>query len=113
MILSLALCVLAAPQEAPPRASIQHAGFLRDARLELRADRQLAFAGRIDWPATITRRSFVVEALGADGTLLFSRPVTASAARASGRHKRAVEAHFELELPALEGVREVHVRCAN
>lgn len=113
MILSLALCALTSPQAAPPQASIQHAGFLRDARVELRAGRRLAFDGMIQWPATITRRSFVVEALGTDGALLFSRPVTAGTSLSASHHKRAVEAHFDLELPALVGVRELRVRFAH
>jgi hypothetical protein len=106
MLLSLAFCAL--PQATPPEA-----GFLRDARVELRAGRQLAFEGRIQWPATATRTSFVVEGLAADGSLLFERPVKARAPTPPGKHLGFVRAKFELELPALDGVTQLRVRFAD
>jgi hypothetical protein len=113
MFIALALCTLTSAPAAAPHATIAQAGFLRDARVELRSDNHLAFEARIQWPATITRRSFVVEGLGSDGTLLFARPVTASAPTPAGRHKRTVPAHFDLELPSLAGVQELRVRLAH
>ena len=113
MLLTLALCTLAGPPAEARRATIAHAGFLRDARAELRADQHLAFEAWIQWPATITRKSFVVEALGSGGTLLFSHPVTASAPAPAGHHKRFVRAHFDLELPQIGGVQELRVRLAH
>lgn len=112
MLLSLALCTLAAAPAAAPRATIAPAGFLRDARAELQAGNHLVFDARIAWPATITRKSFVVDALGADGAVLYSRSVVAHARAPIGSHKRSVAAHFDLELPRLEGVGELRVRVA-
>ncbi len=106
MLLTLALCAL-------PQATIPRAGFLRDARAELRADNQLVFEARIQWPATATRTSFVVEGLASDGSVLFARPATASALTAAGRQKRSVPAHFDLALPSLERVQELRVRLAH
>lgn len=100
MLLTLALCSL----------SVEGSGFLRDARFELRDAAHVSFEGRIQWPATITRTSFVVEGLGQDGVPLFALPVRARAESPVGRVKRSVRAHFELELPALEGVRELRLR---
>jgi hypothetical protein len=113
MFLALALCTLACAPEAAVRTRLPVAGFLRDARAELRSDQHLTFEARIQWPATITRTSFVVEGLGADGQVLFARPVTASAPTPVGRHKRAVQARFDLELPSLDGVQELRVRLAH
>ena len=112
MLLSPALSTLACAPAAAPRASVVHAGFLRDARAELRSDNHLAFEATLQWPATASRRSFVVEGLGADGALLFSRPVTAHAPAPRAPRLRCVHASFELELPALEGVAELRVRLA-
>jgi len=81
--------------------------------VELQAKEHLVFDAAIQWPATITRRSFVVEALAADGSVLFARPATASGRTPVGRHKRAVEAHFELDLPSTSGVHELRVRLAD
>ncbi len=111
MFLAFALCTLAAA--AGPRTTVAQAGFLRDARAELHSDRHLAFEARIQWPATITRTIFVVEGLAADGQVLFARPVSASAPAPIGRHKRPVRAHFDLELPSLDGVQELRVRLAH
>jgi hypothetical protein len=107
MLLALLLCGLTAPH-----ASVAPAGFLRDTRVELGADGRLAFEARMQWPATITRRSFVVEGLGPDGTLLFERAVRAQTSPTAARRRQTLEAHFELELPPLDGVRELRVRCA-
>jgi len=112
MLVSIALCLLASAPAAAPRTSVAPAGFLRDARVELRANNHLAFDARIQWPATITRKSFVVEGLAADGTVLFSRAVTANAPTPAGRHKRSVAARFDIALPAIAGVQEVRVRLA-
>ncbi|MBK7643004.1 MAG: hypothetical protein IPJ19_08125 [Planctomycetes bacterium] len=112
MLLSLALLAATSVPAEAPHVSIAHAGFLRDARAELRADHHLVFDARLQWPATVTRTSFVVEALSADGAVLYSHPVSASARTAVGRHKRSVAEHFDLELPALEGVQQLRVRLA-
>jgi hypothetical protein len=112
MLLTLALCALSSAPAATPKATLVHAGFLRDARLELRKDDHLVFDAALQWPATITRRSFVVEGLAADGSVLFSRPVTASARTPAGHHKRSVAAHFDLELPSTAWVHELRVRLA-
>jgi hypothetical protein len=112
MLVSIALCLLASTPAAAPRTSVASAGFVRDARVELRANNHLAFDARIQWPATITRRSFVVEGLAADGAVLFTRAVTASAPTPAGHHLRTVQARFDVELPSLDGVQEVRVRLA-
>src|SRR6185369_11724112 len=106
MLLALALC-------AVPQATLPQAGFLRDARAEIRSENLLAFEGRIQWPATATRTSFVVEGLAADGSLLFERPVKASAPTPPGHHLGFVRAKFELTLPALDGVSQLRVRFAD
>ena len=106
MLLAFALCAL-------PQATLPQAGFLRDARSELRADGHFAFEGRIQWPATVTRTSFVVEGLTADGSLVFERPVQAHAPTPAGHHLGFVRAKFELALPALDGVAELRVRFAD
>jgi len=106
MLLTLAFCAI-------PQATLPQAGFLRDARAELRADDQLVFEGRIQWPATATRTSFVVEAFAADGSLVFERPVKAHAPTPAGHHLGFVRARFELALPALDGVTELRVRFAD
>ena len=105
MLLTIAFCAL--PQATPPQA-----GFLRDARVELRSENKLAFEGRIQWPATATRTSFVVEGLAADGSLVFGRPAKARAPTPPGHHLGFVRTKFELELPALDGVAELRVRFA-
>ena len=112
MLLTLALCALGSAPAAAPQATITHAGFLRDARVTLEANQHLVFDAAIQWPATITRRSFVVDGLAVDGSVLFSRPVTASARTPVGLRKRSVAAHFDLELPATIGVRELRVHLA-
>jgi hypothetical protein len=106
MLLALALCAL-------PQMSLPRAGFLRDARTELRADGHFAFEGRIQWPATATRTSFVVEGLAPDGSLIFERPVKAHAPTPAGHHLGFVRAKFELALPALDGVAQLRVRFAD
>jgi hypothetical protein len=106
MLLTLAFCAL-------PQATLPHAGFLRDARTELRADGHFAFEGRIQWPATATRTSFVVEGLAADGSLVFERPVKAHAPSPAGHHLGFVRAKFELALPELDGVAQLRVRFAD
>jgi hypothetical protein len=93
----LALAFSALPQMALPRA-----GFLRDARAEIRAENQFAFEGRIQWPATATRTSFVVEG-----------PAQAHAPTPAGQHLGFVRARFELCLPALDGVAQLRVRFAD
>jgi|SRR5689334_9259115 len=103
MLLSLVLCVL--PQVAPPQA-----GFLRDVRVELLQDRRLSFEAHLAFPATLSRRSFVVEGLAADGTLLGSRDATARVEAPAGRRRGVLEARFEIELPALPGVERWRVR---
>lgn len=110
MLLSLALCGLAAAPAGTPRTTVEHAGFLRDARLELHADERLSFEARIQWPASVTRTSFLVEGLGPDGALLFSRPVAARTEAPAGPHLTSVAARFELALPPLAGVAELRVR---
>ena len=110
MLLSLALCAL--QPTSLPQATLPHAGFLRDARAELRADHHLAFEGRIQWPATATRTSFVVEGLGADGSVIFERPVQARAPTPAGHHRGFIPARFDLELPSLDGVARLRVRFA-
>lgn len=112
MLLTLALCTLCSAPAAAPKATVVHAGFLRDAQVELRKDDHLVFDAAIQWPATITRRSFVVEGLAADGSLLFSKPVTASVRAPIGRHKRSVAAHFDIELPSTPMLHEVRVQLA-
>jgi hypothetical protein len=104
----LALAFSALPQMALPRA-----GFLRDARAEIRAENQFAFEGRIQWPATATRTSFVVEGLAADGSVIFERPAQAHAPTPAGQHLGFVRARFELCLPALDGVAQLRVRFAD
>jgi len=106
MLLALALCAL-------PQTSLPQAGFLRDARSELRADGHFAFEGRIHWPATATRTSFVVEGLASDGRLVFERPVKAHAPTPAGHHLGFVRARFELELPGLDGIAQLRVRFAD
>ena len=113
MILAFALCIFASTPTAVPRTSVVPAGFLRDARAELRNDQHLAFEARIQWPATITRTSFVVEGLAAEGTVLFARPAIARAPAPAGRHKGTVQAHFDLELPTTAVVQELRVRLAH
>jgi hypothetical protein len=112
MLLTLALCALGSAPAAAPTATVAHAGFLRDARVTLDARQHLVFDAAIQWPATITRRSFVVDGLAADGSVLCSRPVTASARTPVGVRKRSVAAHFDLELPATIGVHEWRVQLA-
>ena len=106
MLLSLALCAL--PQVTPPQA-----GFLRDVRVELLQDRRLGFEAHLAFPATISRRSFVVEGLAADGTLLGSREATARVEAPAGRRRGMLEARFEVELPELPGVDHWRVRLRN
>jgi len=113
MFLALTLCALACQPPAALHPQVEPAGFLRDARAELGSDRHFAFEARIQWPATITRTSFVVEGLASDGKLLFARPVNASAPAPAGRHKGTLPAHFDLELPSLDGVQELRVRLAH
>lgn len=103
MFLALALCVL--PQATPPQA-----GFLRDVRVELLQDQRLSFEAKVAFPATLSRRSFVVEGLAADGTLLGSRNATARVEAAGGRRRGMLDARFEIELPALSGVAQWRVR---
>ena len=114
MLLPLALVLFAAP--SPSAAAIaprvEHAGFLHDARARLTAPNHLVFEAKLNWPATITRRSFVVEGLAADGSVLFTRNATALAGNSRAPHKRSVTASFELELPALAGVADLRVRLA-
>jgi hypothetical protein len=78
----------------------------------VRSGNQLAFEATLQWPATATRKSFVVEALAPSGEVLFSRPVSARAPAARAPRLRTVHASFELELPALDGVEELRVRLA-
>jgi hypothetical protein len=113
MLLSLALCGLAAAPAGTPRTSVEHAGFLRDARVKFLPDARLAFEARVQWPPTVTRTSFVVEGLGPDGALLFSRPAAARTEAPAGQHLTSVAARFELELPPLAGVAELRVRLRN
>jgi len=112
MLLSLALSTLACAPAAAPGTSVVHAGFLRDARVELLSGQRLSFEARLSQPATITRRSFLVEGFAADGALLGSRSVTARTEAPPGRQRGSVEARFEIELPALAGVERWLVRCA-
>jgi hypothetical protein len=112
MLLSIALCLLAAEPAAQPKTTVEHAGFLRDARVEIAANHRLSFDARIQWPVTITRKSFVVEGLAADGAVLFSRSVTAEGPTPTCRHKRDVHARFALDLPTIAGVEQVRVRLA-
>jgi len=95
------------------RPQVEPAGFLRDARAELRSDNHLAFEARIQWPATVTRTSFVVEGIGSHGKPLFALPVSAQAPAPVGRHKGTVRAHFDLEIPTLVGVQELRVRLSH
>lgn len=112
MLLTLALCALASVPSAPVQTSVEHAGFLRDARVALTSSQHLLFEARVEWPVTLARRTFLVDGLAADGSVVFTRKVTASAARPAARPKRAVAARFDLDLPALDGVQELRVRPA-
>lgn len=119
MLITLALAALAASPShstasAAPAAPVrvEHAGFVRDARALVTPDQHLLFEARVEWPVSFARRSFAVEGHAADGSLLFSRKVTAEVATASARRKRAQPTRFRLDLPALDGVSELVVRPA-
>ncbi len=112
MLLTLALCALGSVPPAPVQTSVEHAGFLRDAHVAVTPRQHLVFEARVEWPVTLARRSFLVEGLAADGSVVFTRRVTASTAAPVARPKRAVAARFDLDLPALDGVQELHVRPA-
>lgn len=98
---------------AQPAVRLEHAGFLRDARASVTAGNRLLYEARVSTPAVVSRRTFVVEALDAEGTVVHTREVRADGRKGAERVARAVRVRFELDLPALDGVATLRVRLAD
>lgn len=96
-----------------PAVRLEHAGFVRDARASVDLGNRFHYEARVAAPAVVSRRAFVVEALDANGTVVFAREARAQGRKEAGRVARAVRVHFDLDLPALDGVATLRVRLAD
>lgn len=110
MILSLALLALSSTPQ--PRITVETAGFLRDTRVLCSANNQLSLQTRIQSPALLARRDFVIEGLDAQGKVRFQHEARARGLAAVVRAPRWVDARIECELPKLDGIAEIRVRLA-
>jgi len=104
----------ARPAADGPALALERAGHVSHAQAALvRGDgsAHLAVDFKVAFPALAARRTVVVEALGADGQLLFTRSVVARHGMNDARQHRSVRARARVALPDLAGVARLRVRA--
>src|SRR5262245_7051563 len=111
MLLAPALLALAlASAPARPALGLEQGVGVRRAQAALTESGTLAVELELAFPATAARRALRIEALDADGRVLFTREAVARAGMNDARHHRTVRARASIALPELGGVARLRLR---